>query len=618
VGPAAQTSASGAATILGRVIEAGSDRGVAGALIRLSADSPTSTAAPAGPREPQPTAITDASGAFLFRDVTPGSYVVTASAPGYFPAAFGQRDPEGPARVLRVRGDRPPPEISIAAWRHGVIAGTMRDEAGDPVVGAAVRALRRTLSGGQVQFVQATTANTDDRGAYRLAGLLPGTYVVLAPSTTTSMDAATATILANEMMRVATSGSVGSSQSPAVAAMMAGGALLTPEGIRVGDGLVTVPVTPSQATPVAPLPVGTGTMQVYRATYHPSAGTITEASVVDVVSGEVHAGTDLTVTLASAHRVSGRLSLEGSTTGHMIVRLMPRGSDAIATDIDFETAVTMSRADGSFMLFGVPPGDYRLKALRLGGQSRPGARGVTENDSTLWGDMPVTVDDSDVSGLVVPLQTGARVRGRLVFAGDPAPTPAEMSRASVSLAPVNGRVIGRSAPAGGRPSAAGTFETAAYPAGQYLLSVRSPHPAWIVRSIVAGGRDITDAALDLTGVADVDDVVVTLTNRPAAISGVVRGAAAAEFLVLVFPGDVDRWIAAGAPGDRIRRVWADEDGAFRVGALSAGAYLVTAVDAASRMEAGDPAVLRRLAGEATAVSITEGAELTVSLMVGTR
>jgi hypothetical protein len=188
---------------------------------------------------------------------------------------------------------------------------------------------------------------------------------------------------------------------------------------------------------------------------------------------------------------------------------------------------------------------------------------------------------------------------------------------------VNGRFTGRVVaagipPAGARPSATGEFETPAYPPGRYLLSVRSPQPAWIVRSIVAGGRDMTGAAVDLTGAADIDGVVVTLTNRPAAISGVVRGAASDDVLVLVLPGDVERWIDAGAPDARLHRVWPDENGAFRVGSLRAGQYLVAAIDAATRLEAGDPAAIRRLAREATVVSIAEGAERTVNLTVGIR
>jgi hypothetical protein len=327
---------------------------------------------------------------------------------------------------------------------------------------------------------------------------------------------------------------------------------------------------------------------------------------------------DLTVTLAAGYRVSGRLSLADGTAGQQVVRLMPPGSDAINTDAEFETAVTMSHADGSFTLFGVPPGEYRLKVLRPGAQVPPGTAGGGANAPTLWADLPVSVGDVDVNGLIVPLQAGARVSGRLVFAGSPAPTTAEMSRAGVSLAPVNGRVIGRFPPAGGRPSATGEFETPAYPPGRYLLSVRSPQPAWIVRSIVAGGRDITGAALDLTGAADVDGIVVTLTNRPAAISGVIRGAASADVLVLVLPGDVERWIDAGAPDARMHRVWPDENGAFRVGSLPAGQYLVAAVDAGTRIEAGDSAAIRRLAREATEVSLAEGAERTVTLMVGIR
>ena len=82
-------------------------------------------------------------------------------------------------------------------WKHGVIAGTVVDEAGEPVVGVAVRALIKDVVAGRTRYGNmevipelVPTATTDDRGMFRLSQLMPGTYVVLVPSTQTTVPAA--------------------------------------------------------------------------------------------------------------------------------------------------------------------------------------------------------------------------------------------------------------------------------------------------------------------------------------------------------------------------------------------------------------------------------------------
>jgi len=57
------------------------------------------------------------------------------------------------------------------------------DEAGEPIEGSRIRALRQSYEGNQRQFVQAATAVTNDRGEYRLYGLSPGHYYVSATYT---------------------------------------------------------------------------------------------------------------------------------------------------------------------------------------------------------------------------------------------------------------------------------------------------------------------------------------------------------------------------------------------------------------------------------------------------
>ena len=60
------------------------------------------------------------------------------------------------------------------------VAGSVRDDAGDPVVGNEIRIFRRTITDGQAAWRLNGLTRTDDRGEYRLANLLPGTFVVCA------------------------------------------------------------------------------------------------------------------------------------------------------------------------------------------------------------------------------------------------------------------------------------------------------------------------------------------------------------------------------------------------------------------------------------------------------
>src|SRR5206468_3736694 len=63
-------------------------------------------------------------------------------------------------------------------WKLGAISGTLTDEAGDPAIGVAVQAFRRSIGGGHVRFQTGSSGTTDDRGQYRISGLAPADYVV--------------------------------------------------------------------------------------------------------------------------------------------------------------------------------------------------------------------------------------------------------------------------------------------------------------------------------------------------------------------------------------------------------------------------------------------------------
>jgi hypothetical protein len=616
----AQAPGQATGVIFGRVVEAGTDRGIAGAVVRLTAGGPTPAAA-VGPPVPAafasraaaavgPNAITDPSGHFLFRDLPPGAYTVAVQAAGFLPASYGQRRVDGPARAVELNANEQRTDITIHAWRAGALEGTLRDEHGDPVVGAAIRALRRVRGPAGAQFVPAVSANTDDRGLYRLAPLPPGDYVVLAPSSTTSIPQSAVALLTDALTRIASSGGIG--DSPLVNSMMASGAVISPEGISVGDAMIQVPIMPRQASAVGPVPTPEGVIDVYRSTFHPAAASVTAASVITLGSGEARTGIDISIALTRALSVSGAIMAPDGPAGDTIVRLLPGDSRAISTDVDFETAMTVSRSDGSFTLLGVPPGDYRLVVLRFGRPAGAPSGELEHNRRTLWGEMPVSVVDRDISGITVPLASGARVQGRVMLEGT---QPPSLQRTLVGLAAMDGRTFGNIG--GPLPvEASGAFTTFPFPPGRYFINVLPPGPEWVVKSISAGAQSLPDFTIELSAGADVGDVLVTMTNRTATLSGVVRTTTAVpDAVVMLMPAELERWISNGLPPARLRVVAAIEGGAYRFDRLAPGDYLAVGLDAAADFDTRDADTIRALGRAATPVTIVEGADRTVNLAI---
>ena len=149
-------------TISGRVVN---DNGqpLAGASLFVRAMNSFST-----PRN----TTTDADGNFRLTGLEPALYTIIASAPAY------ATDNTAPATYYRL-GD----SVNLEMVRGGVITGTVTNSAGDPVIGVRVRAARVRDAKGQtlrVPSVGYQEQPTDDRGVYRIYGLLPGSYLVSA------------------------------------------------------------------------------------------------------------------------------------------------------------------------------------------------------------------------------------------------------------------------------------------------------------------------------------------------------------------------------------------------------------------------------------------------------
>jgi hypothetical protein len=170
--PTAQKSSvkpSDLCTLDGVVVKSTTGEGIKGASVQLS---------PAAADEQSYSASTDKSGYFIMHDVKPGRYVINAAGAGYTQQVPGTG--QGNTRILELTPGKTVKGLSFRLVPPGVISGTVYDEDGDPVTQAQVRALRAAGSGAHRQLTESGSAQTNDLGEYRIWGLEPGQYLVVA------------------------------------------------------------------------------------------------------------------------------------------------------------------------------------------------------------------------------------------------------------------------------------------------------------------------------------------------------------------------------------------------------------------------------------------------------
>jgi hypothetical protein len=563
------------AMVVGQVIDVGTGRPVAGAIVTLGGPS---VQGPQGVR-----VLTGSDGRFVFRDLRRGQHTITANKPGYADGAHGRNRAGGPSVPLTLNENERVGDIVIRVWKHAVISGTVVDESGERMVAVQLRAYRRSVVGGRRRYVASTLATTDDRGIYRISSLLPGDYIVATVFRQTSVPLSLyrnrppGQPPGNPLLEM---GVVAAADIPSFAVLPAGEA-----GLVLGRGMPMPPPSPD------------GRLFVYPTTFHPATTNGSAGAVITVRSGEEYPNADLQLTPVPTASVSGFVFGPDGPVRKASLRLVPANTTELASELDLPMTVTDSA--GAFTLPAVPAGHYTIR-LSLG--TMPA--GVFQSSGPVWLDAPLSVGIEDIDGLTLSAMPNLKVSGRLEFEGDTSRMRVPLSNIQVTLEPAD---LGGDASAPvflARPSPSGDLSMSV-PGGRYYVRVPNSPAGWMFKAATLDGRDVADIPFQLT--QEPTHVVVTFTDKWSGVRGSVQAAAGqnATAVVIVFPTDRDTWGSSGLNPRRVRSVRPSKSGEYSLN-LPPGDYYVIAIPEEQSAGWQDPEFLDAVSRAAARVTIAEG------------
>jgi hypothetical protein len=594
----------GTAFVAGRVLEDVTGRPIADATVSITNARPSLSGNLMFIQAPNtPVVRTDSQGRYFFGGLPAGSYSPRASKSGYTASTAA-----APRAVAVVDGQHII-DLDVRLAKLATLSGTLRDDAGDPVAATDVLAFRRSIANGRPSFqiVRAAgagdgAARSDDRGAYRITGLVPGDYIVCACSRDPiPLDPSLLTTLAADPLK-----------------------LLSAAGRALSQGASAAELD--------------STLRTFPPTFFPSSATVSGASRVPVKSGDDVASIDIALSAVPATRVSGVITGGVSPMMSGQIRLVPLADSDDGNAITQMTPMVV-QPDGRFDFANVPPGQYVLRvghpvtsaregvptgdALVFAGaagaappQTGPGA----EIDYMAYAAQPVAVGTDGAHDVVVPLRKGVPLSGRVSFDGTASPpAPAAVNSMLVLLQTLAIDYTKAATRDQTVVNPDGTFRfTRGILPGRYFFNSTLVAGWNSVKSISLHGADITDLPIEISD-TDPGELSIVFTNTPmATLDGAPAGAAGParareDRTALIFPSDTRFWVDPGAGARRFRAVTIANDGTFPPIPLPAGEYVVAIVPDARATDWQDRSQLDALARGAQRVTITDGQHQTVSI-----
>jgi hypothetical protein len=493
--------------------------------------------------------LTDDNGVFDFTELPGGRYTLTASKSGFVSLSYGQRRPLQAGTPLQLAEDQQLKGIQFQLPRGSVIGGRVVDEDGDAMPGVMVRVMRYQYQQGERRLTPAGTSQTDDRGQYRVWGLMPGDYYV------------------NAVMRGGNFGGFGGG-APGMFAGRGGG-----RGFPAGAG------------------GGDQDQTNYAPTYYPGVPSVTEAKPVAVGLGQEVLDINFGMQLVKIARITGHVANpDGTMVTSGNVNLVPEnaGGGRGTLGVNFGSRIQW---DGAFTITNVPPGRYILRAR------------ADDSETPLFAMQPISLNGEDIPDLGVVLSAGASVTGSVTFLPGQAPPP-DPAQIRLSAPSTDQSDFGQQPNV--RADKEGRFTLNGVSAGSHLIRPAGNLRGWTLKSVTIGGRDVTDTPVALRSGETLANVVVVLTDRLTEVSGTVTdeaGAAVPDFTVLAFSTDSTLWRPQAR---QIMTARPDQTGQYKIRGLPPGEYYLVTVDPTEQGEWFEPAYLDDHRAGAARVTLGDG------------
>jgi len=492
------------------------------------------------------TALTGVDGSFHIENIVPGRYRLFVERAGYQEIDKRHRRTEG--RVLTLTAGQELKDLVIRLQAAAVVEGRVTDEDGDPLPEAQVAVLRQTFVAGRSRREQVGAERTNDLGEYRIAGLAAGSYFV---SVTPPPDF-------RSLIEAA----------PAAA--------------------------PRNGTAASDKPASAS----YQTTYYPGTRDRGQAAAI-----QLHAGDDFPVNFSLTPSPS--LIIRGS-----VVNLPPGSTAAIMLQSkDFSLVLNGAEMhkDGSFEIRDVSPGAYTILAT------------VDNVAAPMMARQALQITSANVEGLRLAPQTGGSIRGRLRMeaSGGARPDPSQMF---LMLRSSDGDgdddVLGAFNIEAGFSTLAhvnvdGSFEWKNVPAGHYSVQISdaSAMPDWFVKSLAAGGRDVTDSGFAVGGGATALDLVASANGAVAeGVATNQKDEPLPDAVVVAVPEARLR-----THPERYRKALTDQSGRFTLRGLPPGDYTLFAWENVDGEAYYNPEFLKGYEGQGRALHLVEGERKSVQL-----
>jgi hypothetical protein len=321
--------------------------------------------------------------------------------------------------------------------------------------------------------------------------------------------------------------------------------------------------------------------------FYPGVPKASLASPLAVAEGAESAGVDFVLRPTSAGSVIVTLDA-GRPVDDIQLRYV--------TLDDRSAALNMTPVTGSQVTLDLRPGRYRLVASA----DVPSGNDVIR----LWSSTTVETDTLLQTSVSMMLEPGTNVSGRVIFEASGS-APPQGIRPSL-LPAVSGPRLGFAPGNSTYDAATGAFSIEGVLPGRYVIQAGERGSPWMLKGATIDGRDILDLPIDFNPGAELDKVVLTVTDRLSELSVTLTDAVARsslEELAVVFSADQKYWY----PGSRrVRVVPQNDKRMYVVRGVPAGAYLVALTPNSLSQDDSLPLTLQALAGSGVRVTLTEG------------